>query len=526
MSSLLQDYLSEQAERRPGEAALVLGDERLTYAELEELSGRLAGLLADSGCGPGDRVCLLSSKSPSAVVAMLAVLKAGGAYVPIDTSSPAPRVGLVLRAADPRLLLVDPGAEPLLDGVIADGEVDAPVGSLGPGALEGERFRTSFGIDDAAGRDPLPAREGSDDELAHLLFTSGSTGAPKGVGITHRNVTAFIDWAVGHFGIEPGDRLSGHPPLHFDLSTFDIYGTLAAGATLHMVPAEANLLPRRLTEFVRERQLAQWFSVPSTMAYMARHGALAPDGLPSLKRVIWCGEVLPTAILIEWMRLVPQASFTNLYGPTEATIASSFHTVIEIPPDPTEPIPIGTACVGEELLVTDEGRVLGDGENGELCIGGVGLSPGYWRDEERTREVFVSDPRPEREGERIYRTGDLAVRDDAGIFHFLGRLDSQIKSRGHRIELGEIEAALGTFDELAECAVVGVNSEGFEGTAICCAYAPVDDADVAPPELRTRLAELLPSYMLPSQWEPLESLPKNVNGKIDRKRLRELFVAR
>jgi amino acid adenylation domain-containing protein len=526
MSELLQHYLREQAERRPAELAVELGNERLTYAELEDSSSRLASLLAASGCDRGDRVCLLTSKAPAAVVAMHAVLKAGGVYVPIDTSSPAARVGLIVEAAEPRLLLLSPGAEELLDGVLASLGVELPAGSVGPELLEGERFRSSFSMDDVAGQDPLPERDASDEGLAHILFTSGSTGTPKGVGITHRNVTAFIDWAVPHFGIRAGDRLSGHPPLHFDLSTFDIYGTLSAGASLHMVPAEANLLPRRLVELVRERELTQWFSVPSVMTYMAKHGGLEPGGLPSLERVIWCGEVLPTPILIEWMKLVPQASFTNLYGPTEATIASSFYTVTEVPPDPSEPIPIGTACEGEELLITDDGRVLGDGESGELCIGGVGLSPGYWRDEKRTREAFVGDPRPERAGERIYRTGDRAVHDESGIFHFLGRLDSQIKSRGHRIELGEIEAALGTFEEIAECAVVGVDTEGFEATAICCAYAPVDGAEIAPTELRTRLAALLPSYMLPSRWESLGSLPKNVNGKIDRKRLRELFGAR
>jgi acyl-coenzyme A synthetase/AMP-(fatty) acid ligase len=222
------------------------------------------------------------------------------------------------------------------------------------------------------------------------------------------------------------------------------------------------------------------------------------------------------------MKRLPHVRFTNLYGPTEATIASSYHPVAECPADQSQPIPIGVACAGEELLVLDaERRRLPAGEVGEIFIGGAGLSPGYWRDEEKTRAAFVSDPRPGREGGRIYRTGDLGrVRED-GLVEFLGRVDSQIKSRGYRIELGEIEAALNDIASVRECAVVGVDA-GFEGTAICCAYAAVTIERTA---LRRELSKALPSYMLPSRWREFGELPKNVNGKIDRRAIRERFQA-
>jgi acyl-coenzyme A synthetase/AMP-(fatty) acid ligase len=225
---------------------------------------------------------------------------------------------------------------------------------------------------------------------------------------------------------------------------------------------------------------------------------------------------------VHWMKRVPHASYTNLYGPTEATIASSYYTLDELPESETEPIPIGVPCDGEELLVLDaELKPVPPGEIGDLYIAGVGLSPGYWRDEEKTAAAFLPDPRdPER---RIYKTGDLARMSVDGVFHFLGRADSQIKSRGYRIELGEIETALSSFDDLAESAVVGVDVGGFEGTAICCAYAPAENTDVQPADVRKRLQELLPTYMLPSRWHVLDVLPKNVNGKIDRRRLREHF---
>jgi acyl-coenzyme A synthetase/AMP-(fatty) acid ligase len=223
--------------------------------------------------------------------------------------------------------------------------------------------------------------------------------------------------------------------------------------------------------------------------------------------------VLPTPVLAHWMERLPHVRFTNLYGPTEATIASSFHDVGQRPADEHEPVPIGLPCGGEELLLLDE-----DDGIGEIGIAGVGLSPGYWRDAEKTAAAFVADPRdPER---RVYRTGDLGRVDPGGLFHFLGRVDSQIKSRGYRIELGEVETAVNAVGEVRECAVVGVDTDGFEGTAICCAYAA---PGVEPPELRAALTDALPKYMLPSRWLTLEALPKNVNGKIDRRRLRELF---
>jgi amino acid adenylation domain-containing protein len=526
VTRLLQEYVARQAEARPDAVALVMGDERLTYGELEAASNRLARLIRQAGCRRGDRVCLFVPKTPAAVVAELATLKADCAYVPIDTASPAPRVELIVESAEPALILAAAPAAKLLDDVLAtlSGRTVA-VGSLDDEALAGEHFESVFAAGDQAAQDAGPlAWENTPDDAAHILFTSGSTGTPKGVVIKHANVVAFVEWAADYFGTKAGDRVSGHPPLHFDLSTFDIYATFLAGAELHLVPAAANLVPHKLAELIRTAELTQWFAVPSTFTFMAKFGVVQPGAFPSLERVLWCGEVLPTPILIEWMRAVPQATFTNLYGPTEATIASSYYTMPSIPANETEPVPIGVPCGGEELLVLDEKlEPVPNGEIGDLFIAGVGLSPGYWRDKEKTSAAFVQDPRAPGSDERIYRTGDLAKVLDDGLVYFLGRADSQIKHRGYRIELGEIETALGAMDELAEVAVVGVDTGGFEGTAICCAYAPVEGQTVEPVRLGEELRKVLPPYMVPGRWLALEVLPKNVNGKIDRRGLRELF---
>jgi amino acid adenylation domain-containing protein len=527
MSALLQDYAARRAETHASDVALVMDDARMTYGDLEAESNRLARLLMEAGCRPGDRVCLFTAKSPAAIVAMHASLKAGAAYVPIDPASPAPRIAKIVDAADPRLVLAASGAASVLDEMVAAGELRVPIGSLDAHAVAGEHFTAAFAPDDWRRLASEPTeRRGASDSMAHILFTSGSTGTPKGVVITHANVVSFIEWAVPHFGIRPADRVSGHPPLHFDLSTFDIYGAFAAGAELHLVPPELGVDPHRLAALIRDAELTQWFSVPSVLTYMAKFDAVSHNDFPTLVRLMWCGEVLPTPILVHWMTRLPHVRFTNLYGPTEATIASSHHTVRECPTDPAQPIPIGVACANEELLVLDdERRAVPQGEIGEIFIAGAGLSPGYWRDEEKTRVAFLPDPRPGHEGGRIYRTGDLGRVDDDGRIEFLGRVDSQIKSRGYRIELGEIEAALSAIVEVRECAVVGVDTGEFGGTEICSAYASVAGRTVERAYLRGELSKVLPSYMLPTHWRRFDRLPKNVNGKIDRRAIRELFQA-
>jgi amino acid adenylation domain-containing protein len=529
--SLLQHWVTEQASHRPEAVALVFRGERLTYEALERASNRLAHQLRDAGCVRGDRVCLLSPKSPAAIVAILGVLKADAMYVPLDPASPVPRLEKMIAACDTRWILASGNVVPALEAFFtapefaethAVGWLDAET----PPPSDG-RVRIQFSAADIAGRPdtPLSHCANSSVDAAHILFTSGSTGTPKGVVITHANVLQFIEWAVRYFGTGAGDRISGHPPLHFDLSTFDIFGTFRAGAELHLVPPELNLLPHKLAELIRSAELTQWFSVPSALNYMAKFDVVRQGDFPSLRRVLWCGEVFPTPGLIYWMQRLPHVSFTNLYGPTEATIASSYYTIPSCPTREDEVIPIGQACGGEELLVLDEAlSPVPPGEVGDLYIRGVGLSPGYWRDPEKTRAAFLPYPGARTAGDRIYRTGDLATIGADGLVRFLGRADSQIKTRGYRVELGEIETALHALGTLRECAVVGVPSQDFDGVAICCAYVPLATTEVSPPLLREALARSLPTYMLPSRWRAFDELPKTTNGKIDRRRLKELFA--
>lgn len=521
----LHGRVTDQVSRTPDAVAVAMGDVRLTYGGLEAKSNRLARAIREVGCEADDRVCLFLPKGPEAIVAMLATIKADCVYVPVDLESPAQRVAHVIRAAAPGLIIAHARARDLLSQLAGIVELP-PVIALERGAFEQAGLHVAADFEAIASLDaaPLPGLFRSSG-AAHILFTSGSTGLPKGVVITHRNVTAFLDWACNYFGIARGDRTSGHPPLHFDLSTFDVYGSLTRGAELHLVPAEVNLLAPKLAAFIRERELVQWFSVPSILTYLANFDVVEQGDFPSLRRLLWCGEVIPTATLIYWMERLPHVAFTNLYGPTEATIASSYYTVPARPVSELETIPIGQPCRGESLAVLDKAlKPVPAGEVGELFIGGAGLSPGYWRDAEKTSRAFLDVESVDGQPSRMYRTGDLGRRSPDGVLHYLGRTDSQIKNRGNRIELGEIEVAINSLARLLEAAVVGVDVGGFEGTAICCAYVDEEAHRVSPQALRKELGSLVPRYMLPTQWLRFEALPKNANGKIDRPALRGKFA--
>lgn len=520
----LEALVTAQAARTPEKTAVACDDFKISYGSLEAQSNQLASMLEEMGVGEGDRLCLLLPKSADAILCMLATLKVGAIYVPVDLESPAARSQKIFDACEPSVIFVSAESRKILPSLQAPPGTNPLVIAVSSvpddsGAFEVTR---SFVDLDAYSPEREPCRE-SDSNPAHILFTSGSTGTPKGVIITHRNVTSFLDWLTRYFNYSSDDRMSGHPPLHFDLSTMDIFGTLSVGATLYPVPARMSLVAPALADWIQQTELTQWFSVPSILNYMAKFDALRGKELPHLKRLIWCGEVLPTPTLIYFMKRLPHVEFTNLYGPTEATIASSYYTLEQCPADEKQDMPIGTPCDGEQLHVLDDDlNPAPDGEIGKVYISGAGLSPGYWRDEAKTKAAFIRH-RLSGNVERIYNTGDLGWRDSNGLFHYTGRADSQVKSRGYRIELGEIETALHSMDYLAEVAVVGIEATGFEGTTICCAYT----SRVLPPDshatLRQNLAKLVPGYMLPSRWQRLEVLPKNANGKIDRPRLREMF---
>lgn len=525
---MIYDWSRKQALINGNQIAVSLYDEKITYGELESESNKLAGILIKQNLEPGDRVGLFMEKAPKTIVAMLGITKAGGVYVPLDPDSPPERVIKIIKSSNPSLLFVDHETTyPFQDIIHADPETGLIpwVWWSSEPLMHGDDYHPQFIYKDIGNQKNESYQVTRNPEsAAHILFTSGSTGQPKGVVITHKNIDSFINWAVPFFNMKSGEHTSCHSPLHFDLSTFDIYGAFASGSHLHLVPAGINIHPKKLSAFILENKLNQWFSVPSALSYLAKFQVIPEGGYPDLKRLIWCGEVFPLPGLQYWMKNLPDVQFTNLYGPTEATIASSYYTVNELPDNLAE-IPIGEPCSNEKLIILDEDlRRLDIGEVGDLYIQGSGLSPGYWQDIAKTEAAFIWYTNEEGRRERIYKTGDLASLGSDGLVYFHGRSDYQIKSRGYRIELGEIEAALGQDELLREYAVVPVHIDGFEGTAIGCAYVgtAIKNGALAP-LLKQKLKDKIPSYMVPQVWQEYDRLPRNGNGKIDRKSLSDYF---
>jgi amino acid adenylation domain-containing protein len=509
----LHELVTRAAHANPANTAVAMGDDALSYGELEVLSSQLATLLATTGVVPGDRVCLCQRKGPDAVVAILGALKAGATCVPLDVDAPLPRLRAMSEAVRPRVVLGDRATEPLLPSLWPA----ATIGSLDDGL-----GAASFGRADVLAQPPrAPAvATAPEAEVAQIMFTSGSTGTPKGVSMTHTGLGAFIAWAASYFGYRPDDRMSCHSPFFFDMSTLDLFGAFAAGAAVHLIPP-GPLSPQQVVDFVKEAGITQWYSVPGVLGYLVEADVLEHGCMPSLRRIISGGDVLRPKVLRHWMEHVPHARYVNLYGPTEGSIASTYHEIRE-PPGDDLPLPVGVACAGEAVYVLDEqGRPRADGALGEICLGGVGVGPGYWEDPVRTAQAFVHVPAL---GLRMYRTGDLGRMQD-GVLHFVGRRDAQIKTRGYRVELGDVEAGLATIADIADCVVVGVPAPGFEGKELCCAWIARSPGCVTSSSLRRQAAAVLPAYMVPSRWRELQALPRTANGKHDRRAIAQLFAA-
>ncbi|HAC16527.1 MAG TPA: D-alanine--poly(phosphoribitol) ligase, partial [Bacteroidetes bacterium] len=503
---MIYDWSREQALKNGNQIAVSMNDEKITYGQLESESNKLAGLLIQQDLKPGDIVGLFLEKTPKTIIAMLGITKAGGVYVPLDPHSPVERILKIIKSSNPSMLFVDHETTfPFQDVIHSDYDTGMIpwVWWSKKQLLHGDDFHPQFLYKDIESQKNEPYQVTQNPaRAAHILFTSGWTGQPKGVVITHKNIESFINWAVPYFNMKQGEHTSCHSPLHFDLSTFDIYGAFASGSHLHLVPGGIGTDPKKLSEFILENKLNQWFSVPSALSYLAKFHVIPDGGYPDLKRLIWCGEVFPLPSLKYWMKNLQGVQFTNLYGPTETTIASSYYTVKNIPENWTD-IPIGQPCSDENLIILDENLHLKKiGEVGDLYIEGSGLSPGYWKDIDKTKDSFIWYTNEDGKRIRIYKTGDLASLDNDGLIYFHGRSDYQIKSRGYRIELGEIESALAQNEILREFAVVPVQIDGFEGTAIGCAYvgAKIKNGSLAP-ILKQKLKDKIPSYMMPQVWQ-------------------------
>lgn len=510
----LADYLESSAARHAGRTAIVdAAGWSLTYGELNDRADRLAGFLLSAGVQPGDRVGVILPKGADAITAFFAIMKARAAYVPVDYTAPASRARTILADCDVRVAFVASGSE-LLDGTwLKDGRA-ATLVVVGTGSRPGGAPAARLVPWAAALRSGPATVDGrSRSDLAYILYTSGSTGIPKGVMLTHENALSFVDWCSDVFAPDEADRFSSHAPFHFDLSVLDIYVALKHGAAVYVIPEELGKTPKELAAFIADNRLTIWYSTPSILSLLVQFGSLDARDFRALRLVLFAGEVFPVKHLRRLVSLVPSPAYYNLYGPTETNVCTFARIPTPIPEDRTAPYPIGFPCAHCDACALEEnGEEVRDGE-GLLYIAGPSVFPGYWNRPDRNATVFVT-----RAGRRWYNTGDVVRFEPGQGFVYLGRRDRMVKRRGYRIELGEIERALYQHPAVAEAAVIAVPDEA-AGTRLV-AYLSARTTDrpsiVA---LKMFCTERLPSYMSPDAFVFLDALPRTSTDKVNYQRL-------
>ena len=500
----------EIALRHADRAALIYPatGERVTYRELNRLAECIAGALRAKGLRHGQVAAMFHDKSPAAFAAMLACLRLGIIYTNLDPDSPWERLRKILGTCQP--------------SVIINAFQEMPFGA----DLEAEGFRNTLHLRDMqspTADEPLPdCRTIGGGSPAYIMFTSGSTGMPKGAVMSHANLLGFIAWARDRFAITPEDVLTNVNPIYFDNSVFDFYSAIFSGAALVPIAADQVRDTRLLVRLIDGAGCTIWFSVPSLLVYLLTTRALTEVNFPSVRKIIFGGEGFPKTKLRQLYDLFgTRTELENVYGPTECTCICSAHTISTADFEDMQNLaPLGLLAQNFdfEILPLDETAP----DFGELFLRGPQVGLGYYNDPERAARSFIQNPHHSRYADIGYRTGDFVRRDARGWLHFKGRADFQIKHMGYRIELEEIEAALGTLHDVKECAVI--YQKLGDGLGQILAFAAMN-SPAPPEELLRKVAAIVPPYMAPRRVIVLGSLPKNANGKIDRVALQNVAIS-
>lgn len=520
MAHLIQDYLRNSARLFPDHVAVNFKEENITYQELEAYSNKLANFIVRIGTMKNSRVAFCLHKSINSIKCVLGILKADCCYVPLDSYSPPERLQHIVEDCSPAVIFCEAATFNHILNTLSILQERGALESLPALVVFSSSHQNIKGYSGnlyteqeiTEQPDTLPVSESHGSDLAYLLYTSGSTGKSKGVMITHANVISFIEWIVPRFSINHDDVVSNHAPMHFDLSTFDMYSSFKSGARLVLVPSELNSFPEAMVQFMEQKGITVWMSVPSILTYIVKAGVLNPARLPAMRLIIPTGELFPTPILVKWMKLFPKKTFVNMFGPTETTVECTYYVIDRVPTDMSASIPIGKACDHLEVFaLKEDGAPAGVGEIGELCVAGPSVSSGYWNNPKKTEEHFVRNPLLPHSDGRVYLSGDLVQLQKDGHYMFKGRKDHQIKYMGYRIELGDIEAALYSLSAIREAVVIF--SKCPEPGKLVASVSL--NESVSSGKIQEELRKLLPKYMVP-EMRIQEKLPRTTTGKIDR----------
>jgi amino acid adenylation domain-containing protein len=508
----LVDYVERSAQRHPDRVAIV--DPQgwsLTYRELNEMSARVAGFLVSVGVMPGDRVGVILPKGAAGVVAFVGVMKARAAYVPADYTAPAARNRSILQDCQVKVAFLAGSGAAILESW--NGTPRPLVVFVGAGPAEHGGGWTWDKVTSHAAA-VVDGRTRSD--LAYILYTSGSTGVPKGVMLTHENALSFVDWCSSVFHPVETDRFSSHAPFHFDLSILDLYVPLKHGASVHIVSEDLGKSPKELARFIAASALTVWYSTPSILSLLAQFGDLPSLDFPALRLVLFAGEVFPVKHLRDLVGLWPAPDYYNLYGPTETNVCTFAKIPTPIDGGRTEPFPIGFACSHcRGLVLRDDGSEAAGGEEGLLYIAGPSVFPGYWNRPEMNAAVF-----DDRAAGPWYNTGDVVRFDPHDGYVYVGRRDRMVKRRGYRIELGEIERGLYLHPAVAEAAVVSV-PEADAGVRIV-AFLAAQTPKPSIIEMKMFCGRNLPAYMSPDAFVVGGPLPRTSTDKVDYQALKRM----
>lgn len=519
---LIHGFVSS-VQRFPTRTALEVAGDSFTYESLGQIVGDIAATILEAGPDANPFIAILAHRSLTAYAGVLGVHSAGKGYVPLNPKMPVERLSKMLIQSGSEVVIVGKEALSTLQGLLYN--VTKPFTILLPDDLDTEKLTVAFprhrfiAVPKKLKRVPMQAVQCVDpDAVSHLLFTSGSTGDPKGVPVSQQNVTAYVRYVCERYGASETDRFSQMFDMTFDLSVHDMFICWERGACLCVVPEKSVMAPAK---FITDHGLTMWFSVPSVIGFMSKMGMLKPGIFSSLRVSLFCGEPLPAAYAEAWQEAAPDSVIENLYGPTETTIAITgyrWDPIVSPSACINGIVPIGWVFDRQHACVIDQERKpVPLGEKGELCLSGDQVTRGYWNNPARTAEQFIRLPASNGDDGVWYRTGDLVNQDESGCLYYLGRLDHQVKIRGYRVELQEIDFVLGQVSETEQVASVAwpVRNGIAEGIVafICGAF------ESNTPRILAHCREILPEYMVPRQLYFLDDWPLNSNGKTDRKKL-------
>ncbi len=518
----MHQMITRAAEAAPDREAFRMSGSGLTYGDLERRSNQLARVLQERGVCRGDRVGIYAGKSLELAVAIYGIMKAGAAYVPMNPESPVSQSRKIIVDCDIRHLIGDRSKVSAVRCLAEETNLHCCVGI----PAEQDIGLACLGWEEVEAASEQPTRvDLTEHDLAYVIYTSGSTGNPKGIMHTHRSGLSWAEVSARTYGFEPTDRISNYAPLHFDLSTLDLFATAVVEATTVIIPEQHTKFPASLAQLLEKEQVTVIYAVPFALIQLALRGAIPTRDLSALRWVLFGGEPFPVKHLRALMRLLPTAQFSNVYGPTE-TNGCTYFTVRSHPSDSEGPIPIGRPYDNVEALIVDEDdRPVAPGETGELLIRSPTRMRGYWEQQELTASATYHRPALGGQDDAFHRTGDLVQRQADGNLKLIGRNDRQIKTRGYRVELDEIEAALLTHETVEEAAVYAI-PDG-QGSQQIEALVTIKGAtgDTAPPpeiaDLRSHLKDHVPRYAIPARIDAIDAFPRTSTGKIDRRRLQQ-----